>query len=413
MKKKILALLLALAMVFSLAACGGNGDESGTSGETSSTPAESSSDVSSETSVPTYTTAADALAAAQACYDELVAANMDYDTFLSKQAELNYDGNTDEFYVTPSSSLVDGFSDAVLALDEYEIGLSGETSYGYFVVMRLPISEDDLADIKDEYINDQFSAELNQRATDADVVEADVLSELDFDAYFEKLAALQETINNTYTDLTADYEDELTDEQNDEVEAQLVASLPEEVNTDCLSYLTDGKITSDTTVLTVDGLEVPASVYFYFMNYYETSYSNMATYYGQSFELSDDSGDGTTYLEAFRKLGRNYAVQYATAYNLAKEQGVEPTSESLEQMESVLSGSTQSSVLYVGTSLSAMRTVLTYSAYGDAYENSLYDEGGAKAPSDEDINNYIDENGYYNCRYILFYNDGTGETSED
>ncbi|MCD8126471.1 MAG: hypothetical protein LUD82_03045 [Clostridiales bacterium] len=245
-RKNCLTLLLALAMVCSLAACGGSADEgSGASAESSasgsSAASESGSGVTAED-----TSYEDALA----CYEELAAISDEEErlnAFLEAQAELNYDGNTDEFLVTPDSSLVDGFSDAVLALDEYEVGMSEETSYGYFVVVRLPVSdediaaidEDDIETIKEEYISDMFNTRLSEVLETAEVERSDLLDEVDYVAVFEKLTALQADLDEVNDSLTTESEaeedaddssvtaevDTVTDE---ELEEALLAVVPEE-----------------------------------------------------------------------------------------------------------------------------------------------------------------------------------------
>lgn len=406
MKKRILALLLALAMVFALASCG---DE--TPG--SSTSSGSTSSVSGETKAPTYATDEEALAAAQACYDELSALSGDalLSAFQEKQAALNYDGNKDEYFVSPDDTLVDGFSDAVLSVKENEIALSGKTKYGYFVVMHLPISDEKMEEIRDDYINTLFSDKLNAAAEAAEVQEAGALASLDYAAYFEKLDALQETINSKYSELAEAYTAEHTGleasdtEVAQAVEADLIASLDPALQEDCISYLTDGALTADTVGLTVDGREVPVSVYLYFLGYYSTSYRNMYAYAygGTELDLSSEYSEGVTWQQFFTTLAKNYAVQYATAMNQATANSVEPTEADRQTMEETLSTALESNMLYLGCNFSAMRAVLEYGLYGDAYQDSLYGENGSSPITLEDAADYADENGYYNCRYILFW----------
>lgn len=402
MKKRMLALLLALAMTVSLTACGGDA-------ETSSS--------GTEPERPSYSSAEEAYEQAKACYDELSALSGDelMEAFQEKQAELNYDGNTDEFFVTPASSLVDGFSDAVLALDEYEIGLSGETSYGYFVVMRLPIGEETWAGIQEEvredYVNDLFSARLNEEAEKAEVVEADALGQVDFTAYFEKLEALQELLDTKYDELAG--EDGTVDLSDEELAQELLAAAPQEAREDCASYLTDGVLTNDAVVLTVNGEEITAATYLYFLNYNETNFMSTVAAYGSDVSLDDEFSEGTTYREAFVSLAKDYCIQYATAYNLAAADGVAPSEEQLTEIQDSLEEADEPSLLYVGCNVGAVEAVLRYGAYGDAYLEYLYGEDGVEDVSDEDVKEYAGQNGYYNCRYILFHVDATAGSGTD
>ncbi len=418
-RKNCLTLLLALAMVCSLAACGGSADEgSGTSAEASS----SSTDASTGSSVTAEDTSyEDALA----CYEELAALTDDEErlnAFIEAQAELNYDGNTDEFLVTPDSSLVDGFSDAVLALDEYGVGMSEETSYGYFVVIRLPVSdediaaidEDDIETIKETYISDLFNARLSEALENANVERSDVLDEVDYVAVFEKLVALQADLDEVNDSLTteseaeADADDSSTTAEvetvtEEELEEALLAVVPDAFLEDAASYLTDGVLTNDTTVMTVDGTEVPAGAFLYFLCYNETYYSAMYTYYYGSFDVTDAYSDDMTYADVFAEMAESYCTQYATVKNMAEAEGVTVGEEALAELAETLDGMDLSDMAYVGSNRSGLESTFTFSLYGEALQDFLYGEGGAEELTDDDAVDYALENGYYyNCRYILF-----------
>ena len=58
--------------------------------------------------------------------------------------------------------------------------------------------------------------------------------------------------------------------------AGTLTTIPEEAKQDIISYLTDGAISSEETVMTVNGVEIPASAYFYQWAYYA---GYMAYYY--------------------------------------------------------------------------------------------------------------------------------------
>ncbi|MCD8368044.1 MAG: hypothetical protein LUC48_08510 [Clostridiales bacterium] len=423
-RKNCLTLLLALAMVCSLAACGSDADTgSDTSAESSASASSAASEASSGTTAED-TCYEDALA----CYEELTALSEDeqLDAFIEAQAELNYDGNTDEFLVTPDSSLVSGFSDAVLALDEYEIGMSEETSYGYFVVIRLPVSdedieaidEDDIESIKEEYISDMFNARLSEVLESAEVERSDLLDEVDYVAVFEKLSALQADLDEVNDSLTTESEaeedaddssssvtaevDTVTDE---ELEEALLAVVPEEFQEDATAYLTDGVLTNDTVVLTVDGIEVPACCYMYFLCYNETYYASMYTYYYGSFDVSAAYSDDLTYADVFAEMSESYSTQYAAVQSMAEAEGVSPSEEDTADLTETLDGMNLSDMAYVGCNYSGLVATYTYSLYGEALQDYLYGEGGPEELTDEDAVDYALENGYYyNCRYILFAN---------
>lgn len=421
MKKRITALLLALAMVFSLAACGGDSSStSGTEGENSSGTTSDGSSVTSE--VAAYATAEEALAAAQACYDSMKDLSGDelLTEFQTQQASLNYDGNTDEFLIDPDQTLVSGFTDAVTSVEENQIALSELTDYGYFVVLHLPLGDENLAEIKEDYINSLFSVVLNDESENAEIVYSDALQNLDYTAYMEALTTLQTAITDKYSELSEAYTAIEGNEDADSttiataVEDDLLATLDSAAVEDCASYLSGGALSNSDTGLTVDGYEVPNGVYLYFLGYYYTYYKNMFYYYYSSdIDLDGEYSDDMTWLDFFKATAEAYTVQYATAIRLAKENGITMTDEDLSQIDETLESALESNTVYAGGDFTSMRVILEYGLYGDAYEESLYGENGTSPVTDEDAANYASEEGYYNCRYILFSYTEDSDDSDD
>lgn len=424
MKKRMLALLLALAMVFSLAACGSNGGSSSAVGEGDQSSSNTSDTSGSSTTAEktSYASAEEALAAAQACYDSMKDLSGDelLAEFKNQQAALNYDGNTDEFLIDPSTSLVDGFTDAVTSVEENQIALSGQTDYGYFVVLHLPLGDENLSEIKDDYINSLFSVLLNDAGDASEVVFSDALENLDYTAYLENLTTLQTAITDKYSELSEAYTAIEGNEDADSttiataVEDDLLATLDSAAVEDCVSYLSGGALNHSDTGLTVDGFAVPNGVYLYFLGYYYTYYKNMLYYYySTDVDLAGEYSDDMTWLDFFKATAQSYTVQYATAIRLAQENGITLSDEELAQIDETLGTALESNTVYAGGDFTTMRVVLEYGLYGDAYEESIYGENGTSPVTDEDAQNYASEEGYYNCRYILFSYEEDSDTSDD
>ena len=94
--------------------------------------------------------------------------------------------------------------------------------------------------------------------------------------------------------------------------AGTLTTIPEEAKQDIISYLTDGAISSEETVMTVNGVEIPASAYFYQWAYYA---GYMAYYYQGKDETDTFSLDkeinGTTYKDYLQENTRSTLITSA------------------------------------------------------------------------------------------------------
>ena len=169
--------------------------------------------------------------------------------------------------------------------------------------------------------------------------------------------------------------------------------IPTAAKKDVVSYLTDGAIHMKDTVATVNGEDVAAPYYFYWLAYYTSVLSSS----GITAEDLTTEQDGTTPVEAVKS-----AAQYATSYyytlsQRAKEEGYSLTEEEA-QMEDPMD---ETSLLYYCTNAAEQNTM--YSQYQLA--NKVLDPYYLA---------YAEENNYYTCRYLLFSTmDENGETIED
>lgn len=134
--------------------------------------------------------------------------------FAALQAEYNDDGNTEPFVFDDTSSLVGGFREKLAELEDGQIGLTEETDYGYFVVLRLPV---DVESMREDYIAEAYDAKIVEWMDAAEIELSGAFMELDVAGCFERLDALQtvvgtelaaraeaETETETETDETAD-----------------------------------------------------------------------------------------------------------------------------------------------------------------------------------------------------------------
>ncbi|MCD8341642.1 MAG: hypothetical protein LUC87_05740 [Clostridiales bacterium] len=185
-------------------------------------------------------------------------------------------------------------------------------------------------------------------------------------------------------------------------EEAILAAVPAEAREDCVAYLTDGVLSNDTVVITLDGVDITADMFIYFLSYYETYYMLMFSSSGYDVSLEDSYSDDMTYADFFVQIAEDASIQMAVARSLAEEAEVTFTEENQTSLEEAMAEQTESDLLYVGANAGAMEDVLTCTIYGNAYQLAVYGEGGSEEITDEMAEEYAEENGYYNCRYILF-----------
>ena len=138
-------------------------------------------------------------AQAQAVYDELSALPADQlsDVFTERQSQYDASGYTagEVQHYTSSDSLVDGFYEGIQALEPGQLGITGLTDYGYFILLREEPQPEDLTDaVKSDYIARTYDALIDQWRQDYGV-EAPALN-VDADAFYSKLAELQQTLSD-------------------------------------------------------------------------------------------------------------------------------------------------------------------------------------------------------------------------
>lgn len=153
---------------------------------------------------------------AQDLYDQLLEVPADEleAKFIELQAEYNDDGNTEEFTFDATTSLVSGFREKLAELEDGQIGLTEETDYGYFVVLRLPV---DLDSVETTYIEDAYNTVITEWMDNAETELSGALISLDAKACFEKLIALQTVISN---ELSAQTEAETAEAETAEAETE-------------------------------------------------------------------------------------------------------------------------------------------------------------------------------------------------
>lgn len=239
---------------------------------------------------------------------------------------------------------------------------------------------------------------------------------------------------------------------DDDEDDEALTEIPQEAYDDIVSYLTDGAVSSDDVVYTVDGADMTAGEFFYWITYegYIYSYSYYSSYYTYP-DLTAEMSDGTTIADYVLEDAYYYATFYTCIYAAAVDAGITLSDTYQESLDSYIPDAAydlgeelwetyvaagtiseddytdeekeawieemgneqmQLYLMYYATDEDGLYDVYLRSYYYQQYEDVLYGDGGEYEVTDEDIEEYIEENEVYNCRYILF-GDPDGDFDDD
>lgn len=101
-------------------------------------------------------------------------------------SEDNPQNNPDGYTFDKDDSLVDGFREAALALEAGELSGIVETSYGYHILLRLPV---DASQYKEDWYTDGADGAILAAMDAADVAVADAITRLDVNDFYQRYMA--------------------------------------------------------------------------------------------------------------------------------------------------------------------------------------------------------------------------------
>lgn len=237
---------------------------------------------------------------------------------------------------------------------------------------------------------------------------------------------------------TSEASEETTAASSENSDTEVSGDLPDEVYEDVVYYLTDGLISSDDIVYTINGVDIRADYYFYWLTYeaylYSLSYYNSFYVYP---EITQEYSDGTSMAGYATEAAYNYSLRYALAYAQASEAGVELSGDYLEEYETFYSDSVTDlgeslwesavyygtvseddyddetkaawieaageaqmllNLFYYSTTPEGMDDLYLFTAYFGQYRDELYLDG---VISDDEIEAYIEEYDLLAARYVL------------
>lgn len=183
--------------------------------------------------------------------------------------------------------------------------------------------------------------------------------------------------------------------------AEPLAEVPQEAYDDVVRYLTDGAISADTILMTVNGADISAEYYFYWLGYYFSQMSAYYSYYGQTMDLNEADEAGNTMAQSLQSMADQAVTTYCAMTLEAKNNGVTLTDEDKKTLEEYASGQDPNYLLFNCATTNAIEHANADYLYYSAFGEKLYGENGQFALTDKDVQDYIEEQGIFNCRYIL------------
>lgn len=192
-----------------------------------------------------------------------------------------------------------------------------------------------------------------------------------------------------------------------DVDTEDADSVLEAAQEDVVLFLTDGAIRSTDTVMTVNGEEVPASYFFYWVASSITDYG-----YSDSSELDGESDDGATVGEEILDEAQASSAYYYALKQKADDYGITLSEDEEEQTTEYLDSLDDYTLMYYSTSKDAQQKV--YEAYllSLDLQSYLFGEGGEYEVTEEDLEEYMGDNEYVTIDFMYFGTGSDGDTSE-
>lgn len=187
------------------------------------------------------------------------------------------------------------------------------------------------------------------------------------------------------------------------------AKVPTAAQEDVDSYLTDGAISCADTVMTINGTDVPASAYFYWLSYYA---GYLEYYYqssgGEDFSLSDQYDEDTTYADYVQEQTETTLISSVVATQKAQEEKVELSEDDQTSLANMEKNADPNTLLYYATDLDGLEFTFTNYSYSDALQTALFEKGGKYYANKETLQDYYDDN-VFGAKHILIQTSGMSD----
>ena len=113
---------------------------------------------------------------------------------LSEDRDENGNLNGPDGYLASPGQMVSAFEEASLALKEGELSGIVESEYGYHIILRLPFTDEDMAEYRETCRSAAMEELIAQWEAEADIVRSDALNSLDPVDFYNRLSAYQQAM---------------------------------------------------------------------------------------------------------------------------------------------------------------------------------------------------------------------------
>lgn len=210
---------------------------------------------------------------------------------------------------------------------------------------------------------------------------------------------------STSTDATEDNAEDTTPSLTD---------VPEEAREDPVAYLTDGAMSSGDVVMTVNGVDVTADAYVYWLCYQYTYASYYYSQYGMTLDLTQTvDDDGTTIAQSLADQSMSVVKMNTLLRARAEEAALALSEEQQASLQNLTEVYDENTLLFYATNLETLEQAYTDSCLATNLKDYLFGEGGEMEPTDETLQDYAQEHGTYTCRYILLTTNDLDEDDEE
>lgn len=217
--------------------------------------------------------------------------------------------------------------------------------------------------------------------------------------------------NDTPDSSAAETED--TADSEDTADATLT-EVPPEAKEDPVAYITDGAFASGDTIMTVNGVEVSADTFVYWLAYQYTYASYIYAQYGSALDLTQTVDEnGTTIAQSLGDQAEAVATMNAVLRARAEEAGLSLTEEQQSGMADLAENYDENTLLFYATTLPTLQQAYSDSCLASDLQEHLFGEGGEMAPTEQTLADFAEEQGTYTCRYILLDTNSLDEDDED
>lgn len=187
------------------------------------------------------------------------------------------------------------------------------------------------------------------------------------------------------------------------------AKVPTAAQEDVDNYLTGGAISCADTVMTINGTDIPASAYFYWMSYYA---GYLEYYYqssgGEDFSLSDQYDEDTTYADYVQEQTETTLISSVVATQKAQAEKVELSEDAQTSLDNMEKNADPNTLLYYATDLDGLKFTFTNYSYSDALQTALFEKGGKYYANKETLQDYYDDN-VFGAKHILIQTSGMSD----